>query len=58
MNDLVAEGIFLLSVFGVIVVMGLTIWKERKKRQSEIRPVANKDFKRFSSEKSKRLHLD
>ena len=58
MNDLVAEGIFLLSVFGVVVVMGLIIWKERKKRKDETRQAANKNFNNFSYEKSEGLYLD
>ena len=55
MNDLIAEGIFLLSALGTIVVMLMIIRKERKKRKDETQLVANKNIKRPSYEKSVRL---
>jgi hypothetical protein len=58
MTDLIAEGIFLLSVLGVIVVMLMVIWKERKKRKNETQSGSVKNFKKSSYETSRRLYLN
>ena len=58
MNDLIAEGIFLLSALGAIVVMLMIVRKERKKRKDETQLAANKNIKRPSYEKSGRLYIN
>ena len=58
MNDLIAEGIFLLSAFGTVVVMLMIIRKERKKRKDETQLAADKKIKKPSYERSARLYLN
>ena len=50
MNDLIAEGFFLLSALGTIVVMLMIIRKERKKRKNETQSGSNKNIKKSSYE--------
>ena len=58
MTDMIAEGFFLLSALGTIVVMLMIIRKERKKRKNETRKGANKNIKKSSYKASGRLYLN
>jgi len=58
MNDLVAQGLFLLSAFGAIVIMVLIIVKERRKQKTVDNKRAKNHVKRTYTSESGRLHLD
>jgi hypothetical protein len=58
MNDLVVQGLFLLSAFGAIIIMVLIIVKERRKQKTVDKKRAKNHVKRTYTTKSERLYLD
>ncbi|MGD8258612.1 MAG: hypothetical protein PVG70_03955 [Desulfobacterales bacterium] len=58
MNDIIAEGFFLLSSLGTIVVMLIIIMRERRKRKEENRLRLKKQVKTTSYNKSEGYYLE
>jgi hypothetical protein len=58
MNDLVAEGLLLISAFAVIFVMVLIILKERRKQTAVESKKAKNHVKRELHAESEGLYLD